>query len=331
MRRLISSILGLGLVAAVQAAEPPTLTVYTYSSFTAEWGPGPAIEQAFEAQCQCNLQFVALDDGVALLSRVKLEGKASKADVVLGLDTNLLAEAANSGLFAPHGLELTGLSLPIAWSDPLFVPFDYGWFAFVYDREALPNPPRSLKELVYASDARLLIEDPRTSTPGLGLLLWMRQVFGDQTAAAWSKLKPRIVTVSPGWSEAYGLFLKGEAPLVLSYTTSPAYHIINDKTERYAAAAFSEGHYLQVEVAAKLAAARQPELADQFLRFIISEGFQSQIPTGNWMYPVITLKNGLPPAFAALPQPERSLLFPADDLMQQRKTWVNEWLQALGR
>ena len=53
-----------------------------------------------------------------------------------------------------------------------------------------------------------MIEDPRTSTPGLGLLLWVRELYGDRAPEAWQKLKPRILTVSKGWSEAYGLFLK---------------------------------------------------------------------------------------------------------------------------
>ena len=57
-----------------RAGQQPTLTVYTYESFTAEWGPGPQVEKAFEAQCGCDLTFVAVADGVALLNRVRLEG-----------------------------------------------------------------------------------------------------------------------------------------------------------------------------------------------------------------------------------------------------------------
>ena len=53
-----------------------------------------------------------------------------------------------------------------------------------------------------------------------------------------AKLKGRMLTVTPGWSESYGLFTKGEAPMVLSYTTSPAYHMIAEGTEKYQAAAF---------------------------------------------------------------------------------------------
>src|SRR3990172_10123613 len=179
------------------AAELPTLTVYTYSSFVSEWGPGPAIRKAFEADCACRLDFVALEDGVALLSRLRLEGEATKADLVLGLDTNLTAEAAATGLFAPHGLDLSGLKLPIAWTDATFVPFDYGYFAFVYDKQRLAAPPRSLEELVSRDPGeKILIEDPRTSTPGLGLLLWMRRVYGDEAGAPWRQPKALILTVT---------------------------------------------------------------------------------------------------------------------------------------
>lgn len=75
----------------------------------------------------------------------------------------------------------------------------------------------------------MIYEDPRTSTPGLGLLLWMQKVYGDKAPAAWQQLAKKTVTVTKGWSEAYGLFLKGEGDLVLSYTTSPAYHLIEEK------------------------------------------------------------------------------------------------------
>ena len=97
----------------------------------------------------------------------------------------------------------------------------------------------------------MIVQDPRTSTPGLGLLLWIKSIYGDEAADTWARLQPRIVAVTKGWSEAYfSLFLNGEAPMVLSYSTSPGYHMAVDETDRYQAAAFEEGHYLQVEVAA---------------------------------------------------------------------------------
>src|SRR5690606_9746705 len=161
-----------------------------------------------------------------------------------------------------------------------------GYFAFVYDTEALAEPPASLKELVEGDPSeKIVIQDPRTSTPGLGLLLWVKAVYGDQAKAAWEKLQRRVLTVTPGWSEAYGLFTSGEAPMVLSYTTSPAYHEIAEDSTRYKAAAFAEGHYLQVEVAAATVKGASNQLTAQFLRFMTGPGFQDAIPETNWMFP----------------------------------------------
>ncbi len=332
---LVRSLITIALAAfAVQAVaqERPTLTVYTYSSFTAEWGPGVAIKESFEAECDCTLEYVAVDDGAALLSRIRLEGANSKADIVLGLDTNLMAAATQTGLFARHSVDSAELAVPGGWDDDFFLPFDYGYFAFVYKKSELADPPSSLVELVEGrADQKILIQDPRTSTPGLGLLLWMRKVFGDEAPAAWAKLRGRVLTVTKSWSEAYGLFLEGEAPLVLSYTTSPAYHRIAEGSDAYAAAAFDEGHYLQIEVAGKLAGSTNQPLADRFLRFMVSERFQQHIPTGNWMYPVIPLPDGLPAGFESLIVPARALRFTPEEVARQRKRWIDEWLAALSR
>lgn len=125
------------------------------------------------------------------------------------------------------------------------------------------------------------------------------------------------MTVTKGWSEAYGLFLKGESDLVLSYTTSPAYHIIEEKKDNYAAANFSEGHYLQVEVAARTVASKQPELAEKFLKFMVSPAFQNAIPTGNWMYPVADV--ALPAGFESLAKPATTLEFTPQQVAAQRQ------------
>ena len=259
-----------------------------------------------------------------------MEGKNSKADVVLGLDNNLLEAATQTKLFAKSGISPDAVTVPGGWKNDTFVPFDYGWFAFVYDKNKLQNPPKSLKELVESSQKwRVIYEDPRTSTPGLGLLLWMQKVYGDKAPEAWQKLAAKTVTVTKGWSEAYGLFLKGEGDLVLSYTTSPAYHIIEEKKDNYAAAAFTEGHYLQVEVAARTAASKQPELAEKFLKFMVSPAFQNAIPTGNWMYPVSNVS--LPAAFDTLVKPQTSLEYTPQDVATQRGEWINAWQRAVSR
>jgi len=315
----------------LQAAKP-NLVVYTYDSFTSDWGPGPGVKTAFEANCSCSLELVGLSDGVAMLNRLKLEGANSRADLLLGIDTNLTAEARNSGLFANHGLSLQASALPSPWQDDLFLPYDFGYFAFVYNKEKLASPPGSLRQLVENSAGpTLLIQDPRTSTPGLGLLLWMKKVFGEESDQAWAQMSPRIVTVSKGWSEAYGLFLKGEADMVLSYTTSPAYHLIAEQDARFAAARFEEGHYQQIEVAGIVHTSQQKQLARDFLEFMIGEEFQTIIPTTNWMYPVSENKSIVPAEFDQLIDPSPALLLDETSVAKGRKAWVEEWLEVMSR
>ncbi|OUS19480.1 thiamine ABC transporter substrate binding subunit [Rhodobacterales bacterium 59_46_T64] len=320
--------LATGLFAASTAlAETPVLTIYTYDSFDTEWGPGPAVETAFEEICACDLQFVAAGDGASLLARIKLEGARTKADVVLGLDNNLIAAARDSGLFAPSGIS-ADYALPIKWEDDTFVPFDWGYFAFV--KNAGLDAPTDFKALA-ESDLKIIIQDPRSSTPGLGLLMWVKAAYGDDAPAVWEALSDNIVTVTKGWSEAYGLFLEGESDMVLSYTTSPAYHLIAEEDDSKNVAAFSEGHYLQVEVAAKIAGTDQPELADRFLAFMLSDAFQTIIPTTNWMYPAITPTGGLPEGFETLVTPDKALMIPLADAPQMREEALAEWLTALSQ
>jgi len=328
---VLKKILPLLLLCSLSAvAAKPALTVYTYDSFSSEWGPGPAIKKAFEADCGCELRYVALPDGVALLNRLRMEGKNSRADVVLGLDNNLLDAAEKTGLFAASGVDTRSVTVPGGWSNSTFVPYDYGWFAFVYDKTKLQNPPKSLKELVEGSQPlKIIYEDPRTSTPGLGLLLWMQKVYGDNAPAAWQKLAQKTVTVTKGWSEAYGLFLKGEADMVLSYTTSPAYHLIAEKKTQYAAADFSEGHYLQVEVAGQLKTSKQPQLAQKFMQFILAQPFQQTIPQGNWMYPAVAGK--LPAGFDTLTLPKTTLQYSSQNVASHRSQWISEWQRAVSR
>ncbi|MFP4238361.1 MAG: thiamine ABC transporter substrate binding subunit [Rhodosalinus sp.] len=325
---LIAAGLTTGAAAGAQTAEErPELTVYTYDSFVSDWGPGPQIEPAFEAVCGCELNLVAAGDGAALLSRIRLEGERTEADVVLGLDTNLVHAARETGLFAEHGLS-PELDLPVEWTDPAFLPFDWGFFAFVHGEGF--DAPGSFRELA-ESDTSILIQDPRASTPGLGLLMWVKMAYGDEAGAIWEGLADNIVTVTPGWSEAYGLFLEGEADMVLSYTTSPAYHLIAEDDPTKAAAPFDEGHYMQVEVAGMLAGSDQPDLARQFLEFMTGPEFQSAIPTTNWMYPAVTPPSGLPEGFETLTVPETALLFAPEEAAEVRDAALEEWRDALSR
>lgn len=308
----------------------PAMTVYACDSFANEWGPGPAVKQAFEAECDCTVKFIKFSDGIVLLNRLRMEGSSSPADVALCLDNNLMQAAQQTDLFASSNIDTSQLLLPIPWINKTFIPYDYGYFSFIYNKDKLNTPPASLHDLINSTQPwKIIYQDPRSSTPGLGLLLWMKQVYGEQAAVAWQKLAKKTVTVTQGWSEAYGLFLQGEADLVLSYTTSPAWHVEKEHNSQYAAAEFTDGHYLQIEVAARLKSSKLPELSSRFMQFLLTAAFQQNIPLGNWMYPVI--KVTLPASFSHLIKPQKVLKYSAEEVAQNRSKWIQEWQNAVSR
>ncbi len=305
--------------------DTPTLTVYSYDSFTSDWGPGPELQKAFEKQCDCHVKFIAFEDGVTMFNRLRLEGDSPKADVIIGLDNNLLKDAESSHLFAENHLDLTALTLPIAWDNQRFIPYDYGQYAFIYDRTQVVNPPASLKELIENEKLSVIYQDPRTSTVGRGLLAWVNAVYGKNAPKAWEQLAKHTVTVGKGWSESYGAFLKGESDLVLSYNTSPLYHQINENKNNYAAAVFSEGHIVQIELAARLKASSHPELAEKFLAFLLQPESQKIIALSNVMLPVIKTK--IAPQYDAF-VPAKTLAVPWPD-KETSKERLRVWQRAV--
>lgn len=312
------------------AQDAPVLTIYTYDGFAAEWGPGPGLKAGFEATCNCTVQWVAADSSIGTLRRVQLEGPTTKADLIVGLDTSIAGEARATGLFADHGLDLSGLDLPTPWTDQQFVPVDYAHFAFVYDTDKVQTPPKSFQDLIALPPSfKIAIQDPRSATPGLGLVLWIKAAYGDRAPQIWAGLKPHILTVTREWSESYDLFLKGEANMALSYTTSPAYHIISEQDDTIHPALFDEGHYAQTEIAGILKSSSHQDLARQFLAYLTSVAGQKIIPTTNWMFPIVDLGSALDPAFATLPQPTKTLHLSDEDIAAHSREWIDEMLKAI--
>ena len=305
------------------------LTIYTYDSFVSEWGPGPIIEKIFEEKYNADVEFIAVDSAATLLNKVILEGDTSKADIVLGLDMNLFDLAEQSGLFTSHNIKDINnlINLPLKWESNKFVPYNYGYFSFVYNEANLATPPKSMDELINSTNARIVIQDPRTSTPGLGLLTWIKALYGDKAGDEWKKLNKKIISVTKGWTDAYyNFFMAGEADMVLSYTTSPAAHIMFEERYDILATTFEEGNYITIEFAGILNNSQNKDLANKFLNFMLSKEFQSVIPSTNIMYPVTNIKN-LPKAFDKLDVPNFIQMDPKE-INKNKEKWIDEWLNA---
>jgi thiamine transport system substrate-binding protein len=310
-----------------------SLVIYAYDSFVSEWGPAGKVIPRFEAQTGTKVTVISAGDSGQVLARAILEKANPQADLIIGVDNNLLARAQEEKVLEPYRSPNLGLVPRELQFDPTneVTPMDFGYFAIVYDSQKLSDPPASLEDLASPRfRGKLLLEDPRTSSPGLGFLLWTIAVYGDKWQDYWRRLAPNLLTVTDGWDAAYGMFTSGEAPLVLSYTTSPAYHLENEKTERYRAAMFPEGHYLQVEGIGLLKAAKHPELARRFIDFLLTQDFQRELPLTNWMYPV-NPEVRLPDSYRLAPQPAKSLSLPAAVIHDHLGQWLGQWARLVSR
>lgn len=266
-------------------ANLPILTVYTYDGITSEWGLGPKIFPLFESECGCKLNVFAKGDVGSFISQMIFEKNSPKADVALGFDNTFLPKLLEEDLLeAAEAKNIEFVDETLRGSDSRHFPFDWGYLAFVYDSEKI-DPPKSLLDLTLPKYAKkIIIENPSTSSPGKGFLYWVASEMAENTSDYLTNLKPSLLTITPGWSEAYNLFLQGEAPIVLSYSTSPAYHIVNENTTRFKAAIFGK-MYRQIEYVGIVRGAKQKELAEKFVDFMLSKKAQNEIPLGNYMYP----------------------------------------------
>lgn len=321
MLAVVALPLALASISCVQKQDTQ-LTIYAYDSFASEWGPAPQVIPAFEKATGIKVNLVASGDSGQVLARAIDERKAPQADVIIGIDNNLLPKALAAGVLATYRPKdfariPASLVLDKNW---MVTPFDWSSFAIMWDSAKLAEPPASLEDLTKPAYAKkLILMDPRTSTPGLGFVAWTAAVYGDDLAAYWKRLKPSILTMSPGWDTGYGLFTSGEAPLVISYTTSAAYHAEYEKAGRYKALEFPEGHPVQIEGAGIAWHAPHRKAAEAFIDYMLSAEFQSALPLTNWMYPVMPGIT-LPKSYDASPRPRKTVAIDAERLDAAMKT-----------
>lgn len=322
-------LLPLFLVLPVPAPAAETVTVYAYDSFAGKGSLGAWLSAALEKKTGIKTKVVSFGSAGEALNQVAVEGAATKADVVVGIDDSLLARARELDAFDSLAAEAGPIAPELRFDAELKVlPFDYGYLSVVYDRRRV-EPPAGLSLRDFARDPRfrkkLAIEDPRTSSLGRSLLLWTRCLAeGAEWAALWTDLAKQTMAVAPGWSAAYGLFLKKQADFVVSYTTSPAYHLIEEKSDAYRAMAFPEGHYRQVEGVALSKRSPRKEAARKWIAFLLGDEAQKQLPRLQWMYPAAK-GTPLPPEFDRLVKVSKTLQIDPTLAGKSQREWLREW------
>lgn len=308
--------------------EKPVLRVYTYDSMVSEYGLGPQIVPKFEEECNCTVDMVSAGDAGQVLVRLILEKDNPKADVVIGIDNSLKSKAIEAGVlekFTPKNIEIVPQELKFD-QEGYITPFDFGFIAFIYDNNKISPAPESFEDLLGERfRGKIVIQNPRTSSPGLALLLWTIAVYGQEGYLDyWEKLEPNILTVTAGWDESAGMFSAGETPMYLSYATSPPYYVQFEGKENFIAAHFKEGHYMQIEGISLVKGAKNRKLAEQFIEFALTQEFQEEIPLTQFMFP-INQGAELPASFEFALKPEKKLVIDDKLVSEKQEEWISEW------
>ena len=305
----------------------PILRVFGYSSFTGKFGPGPILKDLFESKCNCVVEFIEGSDSGILLQRLRIEGESLGADVVVGLDqfdlSKALAQQKWKELKAP-GVQVDP-SVQGAMNLSFFLPFDWGPMAINIRKGEGLDQLASLDDLLDPKwKNQIALQDPRTSSPGMQFLYWVLQAKGEEAGFEYIRsMTQQVQSYSPNWSLSYGLFTKKQAKAVLSYQTSPLYHLIEEGQSQYQALQFKEGHPIQIEFMGIPEFCRNCELAEQFVAFMLSPEAQRTIMKKNYMLPVLAdVRAGTP--FQDLPRFEAVADFrviPMETIDQWLKRW----------
>ena len=281
--------------------------VLTYPSFIAEWGSGPELARQFFEKTGLKIQWINAGNAGLILERLRFRGRRDRPDVILGLDRFHLTEARSQGRWKDLSEIYENLRpsiLPEGARVHDFFAYNWGMLTFIY-REGEVTPPKKLEDLLAPEYAlRVILQDPRMSSPGLQFYLWVLNVYGEEKGLDFLRqLQDSIRVMAPSWSSGYSLFQVTKGSLVFSYFTSVLYHSQVEGRTDYRAVQLSQPHPVHVEYAGVPETCGNCSGAIAFLDFLASPSAQKVLAQKNFMYPAhgAALEGEIPKANQVMP------------------------------
>jgi len=313
-----------------------TLTVATYSSFTGEDTAGNWLKSNFEAEHDATVEFTTPESGVNQFIQRKSQNAPVEADVFVGLNTGELVRAdeqLDEQLFATVDVEGSDSVKSELNFDPdgRVVPYDTGYISLVYDEGEVDNPGTFDALLEPAYEDALIAQNAQQSDPGRAFLLWTIKAKGsDGYLDYWRDLSGNGVQILSDWEPAYDAYMNEEAPMVVSYSTDQVYYHGEDvDISRHQVGFLEDQGYANPEGMAQFADADNPELAQEFMSFMLSTEAQKEIAVKNVQFPAV---EGVEPGgdFGeyALEPPE-PVTFSYDELAGNVDGWIEDWAREI--
>jgi len=323
-----------------------TVRIMTHDSFDIS----EEVLDAFESEHNATVKILQAGDAGVVLNQAILSKDNPLADVLYGVDNTLLSRALEADIFEPYQspmleaipdrLELDDQyrALPVDYGD-VCLNYDKAWF----ESEGL-EPPSSLDDLTEPDyEGLTVVENPATSSPGLAFMLATIGHFGESGDTTWldywTDLRENDVLVTQGWSEAYYEQFTyasgggGNRPIVVSYASSPPVEVqFSDEPFEEAPTGVvvgDESCFRQIEFAGVLSGAENPDLAREWIDFMLSETFQEDIPLHMFVFPA-NENAELPEVFAEFAiVPEDPVTVDYTAIEANREAWIEAWTETV--
>jgi len=305
------------------------LYIYCHDQFASS-GLSESIISKFEKRYECKVVLVVTEGNEALFQRIVREKSNPQADVVIGIKNTQLFKALDADLFQsyePSNITYIKDRSLLIDKRSFLIPYAFSYFAFVYNSSSVPEPPKTFG-IFQASTYKdkFVLLDPITSATGYSFLLWTTHLYGERGIDLfWQSLKDSIKSIHANMAEVRLAFMYGDAPIILSNSTFPAYYMDVDKNDKIKAVIPEEGGFKDIEYAGILKGSKNAYLAKCFMEYILTRDFQESVPSTLWMYPVVEgIK--LPDSFLQCPRPKTDL---TEDIFSRRELFsdyiLNHW------
>jgi thiamine transport system substrate-binding protein len=334
----------LAACAPARPAGPQELTVMTHDSFAVS----EEVIATFEQENNAVVQFLKAGDTGTALNKAILSKDNPLADVFYGVDNTFLSRALEEGIFDAYESPAQA-EIPAEFRlDPQnrALPVDFGDVCLNYDKayfvEKGLSPPTTLEDLLEPEYKGLLVvQNPATSSPGLAFLLATVAHFSPEGYLDyWRGLVANDVQVVNDWETAYytefsGSSGKGPRPIVVSYDSSPAFEVIyasSPLSEPPTAAITADGAcFRQIEFVGILMGAKNRDLAQKWVDFMLSPQFQEDMPLQMFVFPV-NPEAALDATFQRhLVLPEKTASVSPQDIALNREAWIKAWTETVLR
>jgi thiamine transport system substrate-binding protein len=151
----------------------------------------------------------------------------------------------------------------------------------------------------------------------------------------WRALKANDVKISASWEDAYftdfsGSSGKGEYPIVLSYSSSPAYEVRDsgDFAGESQTASILDGCFRQTEYVGVLNKAKNSDAAKKLALFLLNDPFQSTIAENMYVYPILESVE-LPKDWQEFAPSATNTFGDQLDIAANRRDWLSKWSEII--